>query len=129
PGMVSPFDGRFFSEQDRLGACAHCSATVIDTLPEPLAPPSPSRPRPDHYAVLRLTYGELDGMLASEEPFYSLSASALTGAFNIDSWREHIKKARDYLEELKRYEADKEAGKEGIKEPRKPVDDGLIKLV
>src|SRR5690606_7450032 len=37
--------------------------------------------------------------------------------------------ARDYLEELEQYEADKAAGKEDAKEPRKPVDDGLIKLV
>src|SRR5690606_21250622 len=69
------------------------------------------------------------GMLASEEPFYSLPPSALVGPFNIYSWREHIKKARDYLEELEQYEADKAAGKEDAKEQRKPVDDGLIKLV
>ncbi|QDV34535.1 amidohydrolase family protein [Tautonia plasticadhaerens] len=129
PGMVSPFDGRFFSDQDRAGTCAHCSATVMETLPEPLAPPSPARPRPDSYAVLRLTYGDLDGMLAAEDPFYSLSPSALTGPFNVFSWRENIKKARAYLEELEEYEADKKAGKKDLKEPRNPVDDGLIKLV
>ncbi|WP_169975639.1 amidohydrolase family protein [Tautonia rosea] len=129
PGMVSPFDNRFFSEIDRSGACAHCSATVMETLPEPLAPPSPVRPRPNNHAVIKLTYGEISGMLVAEDPFYSLPPSSLVGPFNLYSWRENIKKARNYLEELAQYEADKEAGKKGIKEPRKPVDDGLIRLV
>ncbi|RUL86451.1 amidohydrolase family protein [Tautonia sociabilis] len=128
-GLVSPFDSRFFGEQDRQGTCAHCAATVMEILPEPLAPPSPTRPRPDDYCVIKLTWGDLDGMLAAEQPFYSLSSSSLTGPFNVFSWRENLKKARDYLEELEQYEADKEAGKKDIKEPRKPVDDGLIKLV
>ncbi|WP_152051533.1 amidohydrolase family protein [Tautonia marina] len=129
PGMVSPFDDRFFSEIDRSGACAHCSATVIETLPEPLAPPSPVRPRPNNHAVIKLAYGELSGMLLAEDPFYSLPASSLVGPFNLYSWRENVKKARSYLEDLAQYEADKEAGKKDIKEPRKPVDDGLIRLV
>jgi imidazolonepropionase-like amidohydrolase len=129
PGMVSPFDARFFSAQDRAGTCEHCSATVMETLPEPLAPPSPAKPRPNNYAVIRLTYGDLDGMLAVEDPFYSLSSSALAGPFNVFSWRENIKQARRYLKDLEQYEADKKAGKKEIKEPRKPVDDGLIKLV
>jgi imidazolonepropionase-like amidohydrolase len=129
PGMVSPFDGRFFSEIDRSGACAHCSATVMETLPEPLAPPSPVRPRPNSHAVIKLAYGDIAGMLVAEDPFYSLPASSLVGPFNLYSWRENIKKARTYLDELAQYEADKEAGKKDIKEPRKPVDDGLIRLV
>lgn len=128
-GMVSPFDERFFSAMDREGTCEHCSATVIDILPEPLAPPAPVRLQPNNHAVIKLTYGDIDGMLVSEEPFYSLQGSALVGPFNVFSWRENIKKTREYIKEYEQYEADKEAGKNDAKEPRKPVDDGLIKLV
>jgi len=129
PGMTSPFDDRFFGEQARSLSCEHCAAVAVEILPEPLAPPQPAKPQPNDHVVIKLTYGDLDGMLVSERPFYSLSSSGLTGPFNVFSWRENIKKARNYLEEKAQYDADKDAGKKDIKKPRKPVDDGLLELV
>ncbi len=129
PGMTSLFDERFFGEEFLNGLCGHCADTRIRILPEPLAPPSPTRQTPNRFAVIKLNYGDLDGMLVSESPFYSLSASALTGPFNRYSWRANIEKGREYLEDLKAYEKAKADGDKSAKEPRNPVDDNLIKMI
>lgn len=154
PGLVSLGDPRFFSAADRFNSCGHCSSTLIHATPstrlgrdrdragyphpwpeeppappEPLAPPSPDRPRPASYAVLKLTYGDLDGMLVDEQPFYSLPASSLDRPFDLWSWRENVRKARRYVEDLARHEAAVKAGNKDSKAPEKSVDDALIRLV
>lgn len=159
PGLISMGDYRFFSPFDRNASCGHCSTTIIhsgsgtalherahnggfphpwpqpepEPLPpspdDPLAPASLSTPRSNSFAVLKLNYGELDGMLVRENPFFSIQASSLRGPFNVYSWRAAIKRTRDYLDELNKYETAVKAGQRDAKAPSKNVSDELIRLV
>ncbi|CAN5863220.1 hypothetical protein BH23PLA1_BH23PLA1_10270 [soil metagenome] len=129
PGLISLYDERFFGADDWRIACGHCASTVMPVEPEPLAPPAPARPRPDEHVVVKLTYGELDGMLVNEDPFYGLNASGLIGPFNIHSWRQNLKQAKEYVDALAKHEQAVKDGDKDSKAPRKTVDDRLIRLV
>lgn len=154
PGLVSISDRRFFSESDSVGSCAACAAAVIDVtgrgehtksfepaptpappdpapgeVPPVFAPSAPSKPTANKFAVLKLSYGDLDGMLVTETPFHGVPSRNLTGPANVLAWRNAIKEARDYIPALAKHEADVKAGKKDVKPPEKKVDDELIRLV
>lgn len=159
PGLISIRDDRFFSPFDRNASCGHCSTTIIhsgagsalherahnggfphpwpepepEPLPpspdDPLAPASLATPRSNSFAILKLNYGELDGMLVRENPFFGIQASSLRGAFNVYSWRAAIKRTREYIDAQTKYEAAVKAGQRDAKAPSKSVSDEFIRLV
>lgn len=83
---------------------------------------------PTKHAVVKMTYGDLEGMLVREGPFYWVSSSTLTGGLNRFNWRENLKQAKQYVADHAQYEKDKKAGKD-VKEPRRPVSEEIVKLV
>jgi imidazolonepropionase-like amidohydrolase len=87
-----------------------------------------SASQPTQHAVVKMTYGELPGMLVRESPFYWVSSSSLTGALNRFNWRENLKKAKKYVADYAQYEKDKKQGKD-VKEPKRPVSEEIVKLV
>jgi imidazolonepropionase-like amidohydrolase len=77
--------------------------------------------------VSRLTHGSLDTMLIKEDPFYHLPGTGLSGGLNHFNWRENLRQARKYLDDLAAHEKAVKAG-ESSRPPRKPVSDDLIRL-
>ncbi len=106
--------------------CRCCGLPIQPT--EPITPTSSSTVTPTRYAVLKLSYGELEPMLVTQSPFFALSSGSLTGALNRHSWRQSIAKAREYLKDQAEHEAAVKAGKKSTP-PKKGVSDDLIRLV
>lgn len=148
PGLVSARDPRFFNPTDGVGACAVCGSAVIDVTgrvrptdlepaptPAPaedspeFAPNAPSKPTASKYAVLKLTFGELEGMLVTETPFYAVQPQNLTGPANVYAWRQAIEQARDEIAAFAKHEAALKAGQADSKAPEKKADEQLIRLV
>jgi imidazolonepropionase-like amidohydrolase len=77
--------------------------------------------------VLKLTHGSLDTMLLKEDPFYHVPGTGLSGALNHYNWREDLRLARKYLDELAAHEKAVKAG-ETSRPPRRPVSEDLVRL-
>jgi imidazolonepropionase-like amidohydrolase len=75
-----------------------------------------------------MSYGDLDKMLAKEGPFHHVTGSGLAGALNHFNWRESVKQARKYVNDLADHEMAVAAG-EDSRPPRKTVTDEMIRLV
>ena len=67
-------------------------------------------------AVLKMTYGDLEGMVVIEPAAVQLSQWVSGTASERFAIRENFAQARDHLEKVKDYEARKAAGKTGAKE-------------
>lgn len=115
---------RAFGELVQLCPC--CSLPILPT--EPITPTPPSPIVPQKSSVIKMSFGQLEGMLVKEVAFLDLTPGALTGASNQLAWRDQIQKAKQYLKDQAAHE---QATREGKKEnpPRKPVSDEIISLV
>ena len=114
-----------FGDPD-VETCPCCGLPIQPT--EPITPSTPSAVSPTKYAVIKLTYGELEPMLVSQTPFFAISSSSLTGSLNRHTWRASIAKARAYLKAKAAHEALVKSGKKSTP-PRKSVTDDYIRLV
>jgi imidazolonepropionase-like amidohydrolase len=106
--------------------CPCCGLPILPT--EPITPSTPSAVSPTKYAVIKLSYGELEPMLVTQTPFFAISSSSLTGSLNRHTWRASIAKARAYLKAQAAHEAIVKSGKKSTP-PRKTVTDDYIRLV
>jgi imidazolonepropionase-like amidohydrolase len=118
--------GRFGrrSDEDETSVCPCCGLAILPT--EPITPPAPAERTPRRHAVLKMTYGDLPGMLAKESPFYHLPAGALTGPLNRHRWRETVQRAKQYVKDQAAHEG---TGGGSGGPPRRPVPDEVVKLV
>ncbi len=106
--------------------CPCCGLPILPA--DPITDPKPRDIATSGNVVLKMSFGELDGMLVSEEVFYDLSSGSLTGSLNRHTWRGQIAKARKYLADQAAHEKATRAGKKQSP-PRKSVPDSLLKLV
>lgn len=106
--------------------CPCCSLPILPT--EPIAPTPPSPIVPQKSSVIKMSFGQLEGMLVKEVAFLDLTPGALSGATNQSAWRDQIQKAKQYLKDQAAHE---QATREGKREnpPRKPVSDEILSLV
>jgi imidazolonepropionase-like amidohydrolase len=111
---------------DDTQVCPCCGLAILPT--EPIRPRAPTAPTPRPQAVLKMTYGDLDAMLVKEGPFHHIPGTGLAGALNRYNWRENVRQARKYLDELAAHEKAVKAG-DATRPPRKTVSDELIQLV
>ncbi len=109
-----------------VSTCPCCGLPILPT--EPLVTPAPKPMTTSGSAVIKMSYGVLDGMLLAEDVFFNANSGALIGAENQRNWRGQIELARKYLEEQAAHEKATAAGKK-VKPPRKPVKDDLLRLV
>ena len=87
---------------DAAAVCPCCGLTYLQL--EPIdETPEPSRPSQRH-AVVKMSFGSLDGMLVAESVFYDASPSLLS-PLNRHQWRQQIAQAKRYLKELEDFEA------------------------
>jgi imidazolonepropionase-like amidohydrolase len=113
-------------EADDTQVCPCCGLTILPT--EPIRPAAPTTPTARHHAVLKMSFGDLDKMLVKEDPFHHLPGTGLAGPLNHFTWRENIRQARKYLDELAAHEKAVKAGTP-TRPPRKTVSDEMIQLV
>lgn len=106
--------------------CPCCGLPILPT--DPITDPQPSEIRATSTAVIKMSFGSLDGMLVKEDAFYDLNRGALTGALNRHTWREQIAKTKKYIEDQAAHEKAVREGKK-VNPPRKTVSDDLIRLV
>lgn len=109
-----------------VSTCPCCGLPILPT--EPITPSRPSPIRPQKSAVIKMSYGKLDGMLVRKNAFVDVTPGALTGAMNQKNWREMLGKARQYLKDQAAHEKATAAGKKE-KPPKKPVEDEILQLV
>jgi|GEM_PF-630639 len=133
PGLVQSYDHADFPHDHAATADSHSGHEVVDhghaSEEDPLEPfPIPGAnqdARPLAHAVLKFCYGELNGMLVKENPFYYLPASALATPLQRYQWRRNLAKAKEYLQTVESYE---KSGKKGPA-PRRTVGEEFVKLV
>ena len=80
--------------------CPCCGLPVLPT--EPITATPPAAPRPRKMAALKMSFGNLDSMLMSEDVFYSVSPGALNGALARHNFRKNLKIAREAIEAEKK---------------------------
>lgn len=80
--------------------CPCCGLPVLPTEPITSTPPAPPKPR--KMAALKMSFGDLDSMLMSEDVFYSVSPGALNGALAKHNFRKNLKIAREAIEAEKK---------------------------
>jgi imidazolonepropionase-like amidohydrolase len=83
--------------QDGTRVCPCCGQAIIPT--EPITPPAPTERTARRSAVLKMTFGDVSGMVVKESPFYHLPAGSFSGALNRHQWRETIKRARQQIKD------------------------------
>jgi len=112
-----------------LCPCCGLPALIFEPIEE--TPPTPITTR--NHAVIKLSYGHLDGMFVKADAFYDVVPGSLSGALNQHNWRRQIKQTREYLAKLAEHEQALQNVKEGQERPRPPakgnVTDALIALV
>jgi imidazolonepropionase-like amidohydrolase len=123
--------GRFGRSEDEADdqepqVCPCCGLAILPR--EPIGPTIPTVPTARRHAVVKMSYGQMDGMLVSENPFHHIPGSGFAGAMNHFNWRENIRQAHKYLKDLAEHEKAVKAG-EDSQPPRKSVSDDLIRLV
>ena len=80
--------------------CPCCGLPVLPT--EPITSTPPAAPRPRKMAALKMSFGNLESMLMSEDVFYSVSPGALNGALAKHNFRKNLKIAREAIEAEKK---------------------------
>jgi imidazolonepropionase-like amidohydrolase len=120
--------------QDGTRVCPCCGQAIIPT--EPITPPAPTERTARRSAVLKMTFGDVSGMVVKESPFYHLPAGSFSGALNRHQWRETIKRARQQIKDQAVAGDDNGfdptfggAGGFGGGAGRRPVPDEVLKLV
>lgn len=112
-----------------LCPCCGLPALIFEPIEE--TPPTPITTR--NHAVIKLSYGHLEGMLVKPDAFYDVVPGSLSGALNQHNWRRQITEAREYLAKLAEHEKALQNLKEGQERPRPPakgqVSDALLALV
>jgi hypothetical protein len=121
-GFGRDFD---FPNDNPNAVCPCCGLPILPT--EPIVPQAPAENRPRRHAVLKLTYGDLEPMLAKENTFYHLPAASLAGPLNRHNFRENVTKAKKYLRDQAEHEKQSKEGQTSTP-PRKPVADEFIQL-
>lgn len=106
--------------------CPCCGLPILPTEPIEETPPQPIQPQ-DNF-VIKMSAGELKGMLVSETVFFHVTPGALSGALNRHQWRQTIASAREYLKQQAEHEQKTAAG-DRQRPPRKPVGDEVLNLV
>ena len=109
-----------------VSLCQCCGLPILPTEPITNAPPTAITPSKS--AVIKMSFGKLDGMLVTASPFLDLTPGSLSGALNQHNWREQLAKARKYLVDQAEHEKATAAGKRQTP-PRKPVSDEVLRLV
>ncbi len=109
-----------------VSLCPCCGLPILAT--DPLAIPQPTAIATSGSAVVKMSYGVLDGMLLAENVFLDANSGSLIGAANQRNWREQIELARKYLKDQAEHEKATAAGKK-LPPPRKPVKDDVLRLV
>lgn len=112
-------------EPDETQVCPCCGLAILPT--QPIGPALPTAPTVRRNVVLKMSFGDLETMLVKEEPFHHLPGTGLAGPLNHYNWRENLRQARKYLDDLAAHEKAVKAG-EDSRPPRKPVSDDLIEL-
>ncbi|MBL8889649.1 MAG: amidohydrolase family protein [Planctomycetaceae bacterium] len=112
-----------------LCPCCGLPALIFEPIEE--TPPTPITTR--NHAVIKLSYGHLDGMLVKPDVFYDVVPGSLSGALNQHNWRRQITEAREYLAKLAEHEKALQNLKEGQERPRAPakgqITDQMLALV
>jgi imidazolonepropionase-like amidohydrolase len=112
-----------------LCPCCGLPALIFEPIEE--TPPTPITTR--NHAVIKLSYGHLDGMLVKPDAFYDVVPGSLSGALNQHNWRRQITEAREYLTKLAEHEKAIQNLKEGQERPRPPakgqITDAMLALV
>ena len=80
--------------------CPCCGLPVLPT--EPITATPPAAPKPRKMAALKMSFGNLDSMLMTEDVFYSVSPGALNGALARHNFRKNLKIAREAIEAEKK---------------------------
>lgn len=109
-----------------ISVCQCCGLPILPT--EPITPTPPTPITPQKNAVIKMSFGKLDGMLVSESAFLDLTPGSLTGSLNQHNWRDQFAKARKYKEDQAAHEKAVAAGKKE-QPPRKPVSDEFLRLI
>ncbi|MCA9071287.1 MAG: hypothetical protein KDA84_20305, partial [Planctomycetaceae bacterium] len=109
-----------------VSVCQCCGLPILPTEPITNAPPTAITPSKS--AVIKMSFGKLDGMLVTASPFLDLTPGSLSGALNQHNWRDQLAKARKYLVDQAEHEKATAAGKRQTP-PRKPVSDEILRLV
>jgi len=89
--------GRFGRSEDQAEGeepqvCPCCGLAILPT--EPIGPVPPTVPTARRHAVVKMSYGKMDGMIVSENPFHHIPGSGFAGALNHFNWRENIRQAQ-----------------------------------
>ena len=113
-----------FGDPD-TAVCQCCGLPILPT--EPITRPRPSQLQPQRHAVIKCSFGSLDGMLVRESAFFHAPSNALDGALNKDALRRMVAQARDYLKKVEEHEKETKDGKKS-RPPRKPVSDEVIAM-
>lgn len=136
------FDGDYWiqvvDDDEGTRVCPCCGLSIIPT--EPIGPQQPTERTARRSAVLKLTFGDMSGMIVKESPFYHVTAGSFAGALNRHQWRETIKRAKQQVKNRANAEAAAEAGVElpaggpggapgGPGGSRRPIPDEVLKLV
>ena len=105
PGLEEPVEDYVTESMMDYGdldtaLCPCCGLPVLPTEPITSTPPAPPRPR--KMAALKMSFGNLDSMLMSEDVFYSVSPGALNGALAKHNFRKNLKIAREAIEAEKK---------------------------
>lgn len=113
-----------YGEATSLCPCCGLPYLPMEPIEETPQPPQAQQ----RHAVIKMSFGQLDGMLVSDSIFYDVQPGSLTGAFAQHQWRQQIKRTQDYLKQVAEHE---EAIKAGRRQnpPQKTVTDDLIRLV
>jgi hypothetical protein len=109
-----------------VAVCKCCGLPILPTEPITSTPATPITAQKN--AVIKMSFGKLDGMLVSESAFMDLTPGSLTGALNQHNWRKQLASARKYLEDLEAHQKAIAAGKKE-QAPRKSVSDETLQLV
>ncbi len=109
-----------------VSVCKCCGLPILPTEPITSTPATPITPQKN--AVIKMSFGTLDGMLVVESAFMDLTPGSLTGALNQHNWRLQLSNARKYLKDLEEYQKATAAGKKQSA-PRKTVSDETLQLV
>ena len=110
PGLEEPVE-EFVTESMmdfgdlNTSLCPCCGLPVLPT--EPITTQPPAAPQPRKMAALKMSFGNLDSMLMSEDTFYSVSPGALNGALAKHNFRKNLKIAREAIEAEKKAAAEK----------------------
>jgi len=127
--VAQEMDDAEFDYGEATALCPCCGLPILSF--EPIEPTPPATITARNHAVVKMSFGRLDGMLVKKEVFYDVVPGSLAGAFNQHNWRQQIKAAKRYLKDVADYETALKAAKEGEKPkaPRKTASDSLLGLV